>query len=52
MDKESLLITHIKETIENLMSLKSFENSNYMKKMRKEIKFSKKSRVYFKQIIH
>lgn len=41
MDKESLLITHIKETIENLMSLKSFENSNYMKKMRKEIKFVK-----------
>lgn len=39
MDKESLLITHIKETIENLISLKSFENTKYSKKMHNEIKF-------------
>lgn len=41
MDKESLLITHIKETIENLISLKSFENSTYNNKMKNEIKFVK-----------
>lgn len=41
MDKESLLITHIKETIENLISLKSFKNNNYMEKMKAEIKFVK-----------
>lgn len=41
MDKESLLITHIKETIENLISLKSFENSTYNNKMKSEIKFVK-----------
>lgn len=39
MDKESLLITHIKETIENLISLKSFENNKYSTKMENEIKF-------------
>lgn len=39
MDKESLLITHIKETIENLISLKSFENNKYSAKMENEIKF-------------
>ncbi|MEE1248475.1 MAG: ABC transporter transmembrane domain-containing protein, partial [Lachnospiraceae bacterium] len=41
MDKESLLITHIKETIENLISLKSFENSKYKNKIENEIKFVK-----------
>lgn len=41
MDKESLLITHIKETIENLISLKSYENSTYNNKMKNEIKFVK-----------
>lgn len=39
MDKESLLITHIKETIENLISLKSFENNKYSTKIENEIKF-------------
>lgn len=39
MDKESLLITHIKETIENLISLKSFENDKYTNKMQSEINF-------------
>lgn len=41
MDKESLLITHIKETIENLVSLKSFANSMYKNKIENEIKFVK-----------
>ena len=41
MDKESLLITHIKETIENLISLKSFENNKYKNKMKNEINFVK-----------
>lgn len=41
MDKESLLITHIKETIENLISLKSFENNKYKNKMENEINFVK-----------
>lgn len=41
MDKESLLVTHIKETVENLISLKSFENSKYNTKVQKEIKFVK-----------
>lgn len=39
MDKESLLITHIKETIENLISLKSFESDKYSNKIEGEIKF-------------
>lgn len=41
MDKESLLITHIKETIENLISLKSFESCEYKNRVKGEIKFVK-----------
>lgn len=50
MDKESLLLTHIKETIENLVTLKNFANSKYKKKINEEISFVKKQEYLLNKI--
>lgn len=39
MDKESLLLTHIKETIENIVTLKNHANCKYKGKINEEIRF-------------
>lgn len=41
MDKESLLLTHIKETIENISTLKNYANNKYKGKVGEEIRFVK-----------
>lgn len=41
MDQESMLLTHIKETIENLISLKSFDHATYRSKISKEMEDAK-----------